>query len=150
MTPATWILIANASRARLYRQHGRSGSWRTVQEFQHPESSAMGRDLRTDRPGRVQQRMASGRSAAAEPHVPPKRLEAAHFARELATQLSASLRDAGAARLVLVAPPRFLGLLRKELDAPLRAHVVESLNADLTSVGVAELPKRLTELRTTL
>jgi protein required for attachment to host cells len=150
MASATWILIANASRASLYRQQGRSGPCRTVQEFQHPESSAKGRDLRTDRPGRVQQRMASGRRAGADPRVPPKRLEATHFAHELAAQIIAALRDDSAARLVLVAPPRFLGLLRKQLDTPLQVRVVESHSADLTSVDAADLPERLAELRATL
>jgi len=147
MTPETLILIANASRARLCTQHGRAGACRTVHTFAHPRSAAHGRELVTDRPGRVPQRIGSGSRSAAEPHSPPKRLEAAHFARELAAHLATALREDATAQLILVAPPRFLGLLREELDEPLRARVADSVAADLTSVAETDLPARLAALR---
>jgi len=42
-------------------------------------------------------------------------------------------------RLVLVAPPRFLGLLRSSLDTPTQQLVVGSLDKDLAKVKEADL-----------
>jgi protein required for attachment to host cells len=147
MTHDTWILIADAARARLCVQEGRTGPCRTVRSFAHPSAAGHDRDLGSDRPGRVQQRVVNGARSAIEPHLTPKRIEAAKFAREVMAAVAEALREDTQGRLTLVAPPRFLGLLRQAVRAPLRDRIDATVAADLTGVPEHELPDRLAALR---
>jgi protein required for attachment to host cells len=147
MTHDTWILIADAARARLCVQTGLAGPCRTVQSFAHPSALGPDRDLGSDRPGRVQQPGGTGARAALQPRSTPKRLAAAQFAREIMAATADALRQDAHGRLLLVAPPRFLGLLREAVRAPLRDRIEASVAADLTAVPEHELPERLAALR---
>lgn len=68
------------------------------------------------------------------------------FARTLAERLQHGRVENRCKRLVLVAPPRFLGLLRAALDGPTAQLVVGSLDKDFASVKEAELVERLGEV----
>ena len=70
----------------------------------------------------------------------------ATFARELANRLQQGRVRNEYQRLVLVAPPRFLGLLRSSLDAPTAQLVVGSLHKDLAAKKEAELVEHLGEI----
>jgi protein required for attachment to host cells len=143
MTHDTWILVADAARARLFLQQHGAASWRLVQTFAHARSAAKGRDIMADRPGRVQQSVNDGTRSAMTRRTDPKTVEATHFAGELSTALDSFLHDQAGARLVLVAPPRFLGLLRQVLREPVRSHVVSELARDLTRVAEHDLPEQV-------
>jgi protein required for attachment to host cells len=138
----TWILIANAGRARIFARRGRTQPWQAVREFAHSQSTAKVSELVTDKAGRVQQRMGSRRSAA-DPQTSPKEVEARHFAQELAAALHEGLERGTYKRLVLVAPPHFLGLLRHCTTPAVHEAVSASINHDLTNVAAHDLPARL-------
>lgn len=65
------------------------------------------------------------------------------FARLLVGELEAGRQSGTFARLVLVAPPTFLGQLRSELSPSLTTCVVKSFDKDYTKMSEAELPKHL-------
>jgi protein required for attachment to host cells len=138
----TWILIADAGRARLFASRGRNEPWRAIGEFTHPRSSAKVRDLMSDKSGRIQQRVGGSRSAA-DPRTPPKEVEAERFAHQLAAELHDGLERGACHRLLLVAPPRFLGLLRQAATPAVRAAITASVDHDWTQVAVRDLPARL-------
>ncbi len=68
-----------------------------------------------------------------EPHIDARDEVKIHFARMLAEQLNALQSKKSFARLVLIAPPKMLGEIKKHLSKP-----------TLQSV-IAELPKELTD-----
>ena len=68
------------------------------------------------------------------------------FARALASRLQHARATNQYDRLVLVAPPKFLGLLRSSLDAQTERCVVGSLDKDLAASDEEELMKRLGEV----
>jgi len=142
----TWILISNASRARLFAQPRKGKAWTMVQEFQHPESRLRGHEIMADRPGRTQQSSATGTRAGMEPTTPPKDVEAEHFAQQLADVLEEGHGRNAYTELVLVAPPQFLGLLRKSISAQVAKRVSASLDKDLTDVKEGELPERVADI----
>jgi len=109
------MLIADPSGARLFASKGVifRGDWKLVGEFQHPEGRMKPHEILTDRPGRVKQSGAPEMRAAMEPHSPVKTVLAESFARLLAKKLEAGLDARKYDRLVLVAPPSFLGVLRQ-------------------------------------
>lgn len=140
----TWILISDASRARLFAVDGH-GPWTLIDTILHPASQLKGVDLVADRPGRSQQRTTQGRSAM-EPHTDPREVEAEHFAGELAARLRKGHGENAYRDVVLVAPPRFLGLLRGALDEQVAKHVRGSVDKDLTKVEERDLPEHLKDV----
>jgi protein required for attachment to host cells len=146
----TWILISDASRARLFATEGQGKPLQLVQEFEHPESRAANQDLVTDRPGRVQQSAGGGPGSpgggsrsAMEPQTTPKEVEHDLFARELAGALYKGATGNAYAHLVLAAPPQFLGMLREVIDEPVRKKVSASLDKDYTRLDLRELTERV-------
>ncbi len=143
MPGKTWILVADASRARLFESNKKAGPWQLIEEFEHPASAAKGHDIVADRFGRVQQSVANGTRSAMEPSTDPKEVEALRFAQKLVAVLEHGHGRNAYARLVLVAPPEFLGMLRKAIPPGVAHRVVASVNKDLTQVPDRLLPERL-------
>lgn len=127
----TWILAAHRGGAKLY-EHAGGGRLSLVRTFDHPEGRLQDREIVTDRPGRKADGRGASLQGTAAPEVDPSRHEAESFARTLAAALTEG-RNAGAfERLVLVAEPRFLGLLRGALDGPTADLVAGSVGHELT------------------
>lgn len=142
-----WVLVADATRARIYRVESARGPWVELEDALHPESRLPSRELLTDRPGRALDSRGAHRHGM-EPSIDPKDEEAQHFASELAADLRQHFYAHAFTNLVLVAPPRFLGFLRDALDDQLAKHVLGSFDLDLTHCETAEavrshLPDRL-------
>ncbi len=146
MNNTTWILIGDASRARLFACSGRSNPWTLVREFDHPGSRAKGQDIMADKPGRVRQSAGAGSRPAMAPPTPPKEVEAEHFAHQLGTVLEDGHGHNAYVRLVLVAPPNFLGLLRKVVSTPVSKRIVADVDKDYTHLPERQLPERLAGL----
>jgi protein required for attachment to host cells len=70
------------------------------------------------------------------------------FARAVAEKLKDARVQNRYKRLALVAPPRFLGLLRSSLDGPTAQLVMVSLDKDLAASKKSELVERLSEVIT--
>ena len=145
MQPDTWILIGDAARARLFATHGVAAPWQLVQAYVHPMSMAKIGEIMADKAGRVQQSTGGGMRSAADPRTEAKEVEAQHFAQELGGVLADGHARNKYKRLVLVAPPHFLGLLRKVLSDPVSKAVVASVGKDLAEIPDHELPRRLAD-----
>jgi len=137
----TWILLADAASARLYVSGERPGDWTLLREIEHPESRMRPSELLSDKPGRVKQ--SSGSRAALEPPTPRKKVEAERFARGLAQALDEGVVSGSCERLVLVAPPAFLGVLRDKLPPRVTARVSDVIEKDYLHLDHLTLKKRL-------
>lgn len=138
----TLVAVAQRAKARLFRHEGPSSGLTEIRDLAHPESRAHGIDFDTDRPGRVQDRRGPGRHAL-EVEEPPKERAAANFAREVAAALSELRTHEGFDRLVLVAEPGFLGLLRGALDHTTAALVDGEVHKEIVEKKVDEIAKHL-------
>ena len=128
----TWILVAHDAGARIFDNQGPGKGISLVEEVDHPEGRAKAGELDSDRPGRsFRKNSADPRRAAMSRSEGPRERVVASFARELAERLRQGRVSGAYERLVLVAPPRFLGLVRSSLDDPTAACVVGSLDKDL-------------------
>lgn len=136
----TWILIADASLASFYREH-RDGSLDPMRTIEHPAGRAHGRDLGTDRPGRLQK--GSGRKSAFQPHSDPTDTERDHFLGKVIDVLAEALKTGECDSIVLIAPPRLLGRIRGLLPDAVARHVVDTLSLDLGRRSLADLPAAL-------
>ena len=140
----TWILVAHEAGARVFENQGPGKGLDLIEELDHPQGRERDRDLVSDRPGRsFRKNSGDPRRAAMSRGEGPHDRAVASFARELAHKLQHGRVQNRYRRLVLVAPPRFLGLLRSSLDGPTTQLVVGSLHKDLAATKEAELIEHL-------
>lgn len=128
-----WILVANASEAALYAADATGREMHLVRRHQHTESRAKNVELTTDINGR---KPGGGVGAdarpGAQPRTEPKDVEHERFARFLAEEIEHGRLEHAFAKLVLCAPPHFLGLLRAALEKETIRDIEFSLDKDLT------------------
>jgi len=141
-----WILSANSATATFYTAESPTKPLVKQMTLENPEARAKQSELTSARPGRSFDSQGEGRHAMGS-EVDPKAQERIRFAKELAAQLEKERVENHMKRLVLVAAPAFLGLLRAELSTPLKALVSLELDKDYTFCKPDELrshlPKRL-------
>ncbi len=141
MADALWILVANASRAKLFATDERAERWDLREEFQHPESRIPSRELL----GHFDKGNAGTKHKPQPEEQPDARQDLEHekFARELAHRLERGLNDHAYDRLVIAAPPEFLGRLRKAISPRVHQRLMLDMRADYVNVPDRELPERI-------
>ncbi|WP_426756955.1 host attachment protein [Myxococcus sp. Y35] len=137
-----WILVGNASRARLFATDAKAvEDWRLVEEFHHDESRARQAELieQADNPN------AGTRHGPPVENEPNGRRELEHdrFARELSAFLDKGYDRHDFDKLVIAAPPEFLGRIRRLLSGRVRQRVLLDVDADYSNVPAKELPDRV-------
>ena len=142
---ATWILVADTGRARLFELRDDTPDLIEIACDVNPEGRAGARGLGTDRAPTVNESVGPARHSI-EPHTSARDKVSHAFARRLADELEQGRAQRRFGRLVLVAPPKFLGALHESLGAALRDSVAGELHKDLTALPVARLQERLMPL----
>lgn len=134
----TWVLVANTSFARLFEAGERGGRMVELIGFIAPQGRAHDSAFTRERPGRVQESAGVGRHGI-EPRLQPHEKHAAEFAHELAEVLERGRVDHGYQRLVLMAPPRFLGRLRGSLHDQVSRLVVDAHDKDVSHASAGDI-----------
>jgi protein required for attachment to host cells len=149
MMDSTWIVVAHEAGARFFENHGRGTGLELVEEIEHADGRARDRDMASDRPGRsFRKNIGDPSRASMGQSEGPHDRAVSDFARALADKLKDGRVQNRYKRLVLVAPPRFLGLLRSSLDGPTAQLVIVSIDKDFAASKKSELVERLSELIT--
>lgn len=144
MSETTWILIADASRARLFEHQRSLRSLELVFEDDRPQLRDRELMRDSDRPGRSHESVGQTRHAM-QPHTTNDQRIREHFARELTERLQLGANEHQFGQLLLVAPPAMLGALRSQLGEGLRERVIAEIDKDLTKIPAHELPEHLKE-----
>lgn len=139
-----WFVIADGARARILAQEGAEGPLEPVMDREHEASREPTRNLGTERPGRSFERWTPARHGLESP-ADWHRFEKRKFVDNIAEILDDACTRYQFDHLVLVAPPRILGFLRKALAEATRQKVTAEIPKDLTNVPLHELPDRLRE-----
>ena len=141
----TLVVVADSARARFFNpsEDGKALRQSTQVDMVRPESRSKVRDLRSDKPGRAFAHAGGNRRGALEPPHDYKKVEKHRFTLELAHALNASLEHHDFDQMVLVAPHRTLGELRKLLPQRVLQLVVREIGKDLTNYTPVELWQRL-------
>jgi protein required for attachment to host cells len=137
---STWIVIADGARARIVRNDGPGKGVAALPglEFQGDHSAAF--DIAADKPGRAFDSVGNARHAM-EPSSDPHDELKAQFMKKIVAVLESRQGDFD--RLILVAPPQALGLLRKSLPAAVASKVTGELGKDLTQLPNGDLSAHL-------
>jgi protein required for attachment to host cells len=125
--PTTWIVAADAGRARILQVVGRKHQLVEIQDFVNPKGRMHDRELITDTHPRQE--------TTAVEH------ETELFAKQIDRYLDRARVKGLFDKLHLVAPPKFLGLLRHNLGKETAKRVAGEIDKDLSWLDVRELEK---------
>jgi protein required for attachment to host cells len=137
----TWVVVADEARARFFERN-RDGSLREFDDLVSPELRLHEAELTSDRPGRTFNSPRAGSHALHARHS-ARDQEIAVFAKKLAEHIDDARVAGYLDKLVLIAPPRFLGELRARLNSQVRELIVHSIDKELTTASTEELAARL-------
>lgn len=132
----TWILVANACQAKLYARSNIKNGLSLIKTLSHPESRMKNSELVSDGSGAMQSAAGHG---ARQPQTEPKQNEAIHFAQQLAHELNQGRNEQQFVKIILMAPPTFLGLINEKLDTQTAKLISTKLDKDYTQVGEKEI-----------
>jgi protein required for attachment to host cells len=134
----TWLLIADGSRAKVFESIGAHKMLHEIDDMALAIDLPKSGEILADKPGRTFDSVGAGRHAKENPTDPHR-----HLKRVFATKVVGELRRAMLAkrfdRLILVAPPAFLGDLREELPKDLKDKVADEVTSDLTNTPEQQL-----------
>jgi protein required for attachment to host cells len=136
-----WIVVADGSRARFFERC----KDRTLEEFDtlvSPTHRLKETSLSSDRAGRTFDSRGAGRHALEPPHS-AKDHGTLVFARQVAERIDDARIAGDLDKLVLIAPPEFLGKLRSSLDKQSLALVAKSIDKELTQASAEEVAGHL-------
>jgi protein required for attachment to host cells len=141
----TWLLIADGRRAKVFEADAQAAEFRSVEDMARETNLPKGREILADKPGRTFDSVGAGRHAKENPTDPRRQLK-----REFADLIVGELRKAVLARrfdrLILVAPPSFMGDLRVVLPKNLKDKVVGEVTSDLTNTPEQDLRSHLQDI----
>jgi protein required for attachment to host cells len=143
----TRVVVADQSEARFYDVAGAGGKdLRLTRRLTDEAAHLHNKDMASDKPGRVFDHAppAFGRRGAVAHHSTggeetPRKHEAQNFARAVVAELDKDRKAGEFDRLVLMAGPQFLGLLRESLPRTLEHVVAAQVNKDLVHQSEADI-----------
>ncbi len=138
---ATWIVSANASRARIFAQQGSTAGMEEVSDFVNEAVRLRSSDTETDRLGPTSGTGSIHNTGGAtpnklyQPRVSPEKHQAELFARDLCDFLLKAAQEGQYEELDLVVSPQFLGAVRQLLDPEVRSRVKVEIDKDYTHLS---------------
>jgi protein required for attachment to host cells len=135
-----WVVVANATKARVFERDDENGAMRELADYMHAASRQKGVELTGDRPGLARKSQAATVFA---PHATPQEREHARFAHELAQALEQAAKDRRMPGLQLFASDPFLGEVKAELGDAARRVLKSSIATDLTAFKGRDLEQRV-------
>jgi protein required for attachment to host cells len=137
----TWIIAADASRAKVLQVTDPEQKLLQIDEMLNPEGRAHERDLQTDAEPRFNGRTGGPASDREAKGATEHSTEV--FARELGRYLDKARIAHRYDKLFLVAPPKFLGLIRKEIGKEVEKLVSDDIDKDLSWLDARDIDRLL-------
>lgn len=119
-----WVVVADNEKTRIYSVERGDGILHQVITLAHPEGHEKSQDIDADRPGRAFDDVGHGRHGMGR-SVDPVEQERIRYVKRIVEYLQAACQSDRCNRLLLVAGPHILGLIRKHLDLPPGVSVTE-------------------------
>jgi protein required for attachment to host cells len=148
----TWIVVADAGRARIFSESDASQPLQEVEDMVHSASRLRTSDQYTDRLGPTAAGQSSHSTGGAlpnkqyEPQQTMEEREAELFAKDISGFLLKGHQDRKFQKIRLIAAPKFLGALRMFIDPQLKPLVTQEVNKDYTHLSGHQLREQMQSL----
>ncbi|WP_345315030.1 host attachment protein [Ferrimonas gelatinilytica] len=138
--PDTWVLVADSCHARFFTNEQASGPIVEQYALTNPSGRLHRGDIVSDRQGHNRKGDMGHEAKAQQEGI-------SRFASSVCETLEQARNEGELGKLYVVAPPQFLGELRKHQSTPLQKHVAQELGKNLATSDVDTirdaLPNRL-------
>jgi protein required for attachment to host cells len=138
----TWTVAADSSRARVLQVTGREQRLEEIEDLLNPEGRLQDRELADDQLGRWSGPDRPGGNSMPDP-VSPREHVVERFAKRVGDYLEKARTEHRFDALVLIAPPKFLGALRRELGKDTARLVADEMPKDLSWFEAREIERYL-------
>ena len=136
-----WVVVCDGAKALILENAGDAISPNLKTREVHEQPDATTREQGTDAPGRTFSSVGSRRSAVEQTDWHDQSEQ--RFLADLADRLDAAVAMGEAKSIIVVAPPRALGMLRQSLSAGVRSIVRAEIDKDYVKMPVYEIEKHL-------
>ena len=137
-----WILVANQAEAQIYSSDRLQGNLMLVGGLVNKQGTTHPRDLVSDAPGRAFDSIGLGRHAM-EPNTGIKQEQRRRFVKEIVERLQSAYSKGVFDKLVLLAAPAVLGVVRKTLTADLEKVVIKEIPKDVIGQDLEKIQSQL-------
>jgi protein required for attachment to host cells len=136
-----WVVVCDGAKALLLENVGdeKFPNLKTQRAYEHEDPKT--HELGTDAPGRAFSSVGSARSSMEQTDWQTQSEE--RFLKTLAGHLDHAVQTGQIKSLIVIAPPRALGVLRQAYSVNLRHAVRAELDKDLVRLPVYEIEKHL-------
>ena len=137
-----WVVVCDGAKALVLENAGdiRASNLKMVQVFEQKDLAT--HMIGTDAPGRTFNSVGSARSAVEQTNFHD--LAERAFLTQLARHLEQAIASGKTKSLIIVAPPRALGMIRPAYSHAVKSAVRIEVDKDLVKMPVHEIEKRLT------
>ena len=135
------VLVADGRKMLFFRNHGDENQIDLRTEAHDEREDAMDRDLKTDAPGTQSPRAGIGRDTMEETDFHQQ--EEDRWIKDAAEELNRRALRNDFEALAIVAPPKALGVLRKELRKDVERRIVLTLNKEMTDRPIPDIEELL-------
>jgi protein required for attachment to host cells len=136
-----WVVVCDGKKALVLENVGDTKVVRLKTREVHEQPDAKTSEQGTDKPGRSINSIDGRRSAVEQTDWHDQEEE--RFLQRLASRLDAEVNAGNAKSVIIVAPPRALGVLRQAYSQNLRNVLRAEIDKDLVRMPVDEIEKRL-------
>lgn len=134
-----WILVANAYDARIFATEKLSNDWHLIKEFTNPEGRQKDTDIVSDGYGNYRNNALNKTTSGYQDRTDPKLYDIDQFALTLANELNLCRTQNMYNKLIMIAPPKFYGMLKKHSDEHTLRLVIKHLDKDYAVLPQHEL-----------
>ena len=142
----TYVLVADGRKLLFLRNEGDAEALNLQVEMAEEHPNPATRDQATDAAGRASSTAPAGRTSRSGSSMEPTdfhQLEEDRFAAEAAEMLKKRALANGFEKLIIIAPPKTLGELRKHYHKEVEARLAGELAKDLTGHTLPDIEKAL-------
>ena len=141
----TWIVSADKGRARIFAETEPGQPLQEIEDMVNETARMRVSEIYTDKVGPTAAESSIHNTGGALPNkqyeqqTTPEELEAQRFAKDICARLQKAHEEGRFKRLALVAEPKFLGVLRMQLDPQLKSLVQLEINKDFSHSNAQQL-----------
>ena len=131
------VLVADGRKMLFFRNHGDENQIDLRTEAHDARKDRKDRDIKTDAPGTVKQSFGFGHSTYEEPDFHQQ--EEDRWISDAADELKARVLRNDFEALAIIAPPKALGTLRKQLHKEVERRIVCTVNKEMSGRPIPDI-----------
>ena len=136
-----WVVVCDGAKALVLVNEGNRKTPRLITREVYQQEDRKTREIGTDKPGRSFNSVDEQRSAMEQTDF--HRQEEERFLSRLAERLDKAVLGGETRALIVVAPPRAIGVLRREFSPHVRGAVQAEVERDYVKMPVDEIARHL-------